>query len=158
MFEFYATFDYNSITDPTSGSEYEYERDGYAQWEVELHDAIRAWGSDLLAYRVLDRNVLNRRVIVRFVVASPLPAAEQVEAIQTLLFDEGGLSGRFSLGRERLFRVTYTTARDVWALDAAQAGSRVPGDVIRVEHPEDARTREPVEDDTTEFRDIAKED
>jgi len=136
MFEFYATFDYNNITDPVTGSEYGHERDGYKQWEEELHDAVGGWGGDLVAYRVLSRNIGDRRVSVRFVVARPLPLEEQVEAIQTLLFDEGGLSGSFVIGRERPFFVTYEVTREFWALDEAQAGARAPGKVVYVEATE----------------------
>jgi len=159
MFEFYATFDYVGITDPVNCDEYDNERDAYYQWERELHCAAVQWGDDLLAYRALSRNITNRRVSVRFVVASPLPVVEQVEAIQTLLFDEGGLSGSFVIGRERPFYVTYEVTREVWAIDAAAAGESKPiGLLIRIEDPENVRAREPAEDDTVEFRDIAKEE
>lgn len=136
MFEFYATFDYVGITDPVNCDEYDNERDAYYQWEREFHCAVVEWGSDLLAYRVLSRNIGDRRVSVRFVVARPLPVVEQVEAIQTLLFDEGGLSGSFVIGRERPFFVTYEVTREIWALDEAQAGARAPGKVVHVEATE----------------------
>jgi hypothetical protein len=94
MFEFYATFDYNGITIPETGDEYESERDAYRQWEAEFHDAIPQWScsADLIGYLVLSRNIAARRVSVRFIVGSPRTVEEQVENIQTYLFDEGGLS------------------------------------------------------------------
>jgi hypothetical protein len=139
MFEFYATFDYNSITDPVSGSEYDYERDAYAQWEAEFHETVFHFDAILLGYRVLSRSITERRVPVRFLTRDVLSAEEQAEAIQTILFDTGALSGRFALGQERPFYVTYEVTREVWALDAEQARSRVPDDVVRVEDPEEAR-------------------
>lgn len=127
MTEIYATFNYNGITDPESGSEYEHEIDGYVQWTRELHAAVTDWGDDLIAYKVLPRNREDRRVTVRFLVATARTVVEQADAIQDALFDQGGLSGSFEVGRERLYRVTYTATRDVYALSPEQAASRVPG-------------------------------
>ena len=129
---FYVTFDYSGLTDPESEREYEHEPDGYAQWERELHEAALAWDDDdLIGYRVLPRNRKDRRVSVRFLVNRALVPAEQVDAVQDALFDRGWLSGSFQLGRERLYRVTYTVTQDVYALSAEEAAARVPGSDAR---------------------------
>lgn len=133
MFEFFATFDYNGITDPESGSEYDNERDGYAQWEREFSCTLLEWGDDLLGTRILSRNIADRRVSVRFLVVETLRGDEQVESIQSLLFDAGGLSGSFVLGRERPFFVTYERTMEVWAISPEQARASCPSTVVRVE-------------------------
>lgn len=134
MFEFFATFNYKGITNPKNGSEYDREYDAYRKWERDFSSALIEWGDDLLGTRILSlsRNLADWRVNVRFIVVAPLTVEEQVERIQSLLFDAGGLSGSFVLGRERPFFVTYETTREVWALSPEQAGERVPGKIIRV--------------------------
>lgn len=143
MYEFYATFDYTGITDPESGSEYDIEYIAYEQWEREFLCATREWGDDsrpghppnaLLGYRICSRrNETDWRVSVRFLVADTLTVEEQVETLQSVLFDEGCLSGGFVIGRERPFLITHEVTREVWAMSPEQASARVVNTIIRIE-------------------------
>ena len=116
----YYTFDYAGITHPETGDEYDDPFVARAQWRKEFEEALD-YLPEVLGYRVLV-GPAPWRAVVRFLSAEGI----SVDQVQEHLYDEGGLSGNFTQGQERCYRVEYLvpTVEDIVALNEDVARDR----------------------------------
>lgn len=111
------TFSYDGITAPDGA-----QLTGVAahtQWQKEFLAALPALDDYLPGYGFAfeDPDLPRGRAIVRLLVSDETSDEEVVLAFQKGIYDEGGLSGGFRIGRERAYKVAYLLPceDEVWA-------------------------------------------
>ena len=115
----YVTFDYTGISDPDTCKELQ-GTPAKHQFRIELAEAMENYGDDLVGWRVCSWHV-NHLCVVALTLTSDMTPAERVAHLQTVLFDEGGLSGEFTIGRMQPYIVEHIVSEVVWAVSDAHA-------------------------------------
>ena len=114
------TFDYTLIEDVEGEPITKAER-ARAQWLLEFMYAMNELDTSeeapVQGFLLVDDLAINHPVrrwvtVVRLTVAGDLDRKEIVEYLQDRLYDRGGLSGEFVLGRAREITVPYTVTFD----------------------------------------------
>lgn len=119
MHTVYITFNYTGITDPDTCEELS-DTPARVQFRTELAEAMEHYGDDLVGWRVCSWHD-NRLCVVALTLTSDMSPAERVEQIQTVLYDEGGLSGEFNIGRMLPYIVQHIVSEVVWAVSETHA-------------------------------------
>jgi len=132
MREHIVTFDYEGITHPETGEELK-GVEASMQFVREFNCCILP--GDILAYRGFEVNLKRRLVYYRFITDDSMDTADLSDMLQTALYDEGGLSGEFYMGkcvpfdvsREEVIvrRVTIMAESEEHAIQRATAGGTV---------------------------------
>jgi hypothetical protein len=77
----------------------------YRQWTLEYNEAIEHLPNSVLGTRVVAVDHEEQRVVVQFVTDESVTRADLCGLLQVGLYDEGGLSGEYYMGRVALYRV-----------------------------------------------------
>lgn len=119
------TFDYDGITHPESDEELD-GMEALAQWREEFaYAALCADEAVFVGWREIQGFLVHKRMQVRFIVDAALTDTQVCDAIQTALYDEGGLSGGYTMGAVSPHYVevpvTVVETRLTWAANEADA-------------------------------------
>lgn len=119
MHTVYITFDYTGISDPDTCEELQ-GRPATHQFRTELAEAMEHYGDDLVGWRVCSWHD-DCRCVVALTLTSDMTSNERAVHIQTVLYDEGGLSGEFIIGRMLPYIVQHIVSEVVWAVSETHA-------------------------------------
>ena len=104
MREHIVTFDYRNITHPETDEEMHGEE---ASRQFEFEFACGILPGEILAYRCFECNLKQRLAYYRFITDDSVDTEALSNMLQTALYDEGGLSGEYYMGK----RVPYDVSR-----------------------------------------------